>query len=67
MTLRSIRTDPHDDRERDVLRAHARDRRTIDGNAHALGPLLPQRLRHQHMRDFGRANAKCVGSKGTVG
>ena len=40
--------------------------RAFDRYAHALWFLLPQRLRHQHMRDFGSADAERIGAKSTV-
>ena len=35
----------------------------VDGDAHALRLFLPDRLRHQHMRDFGGADAEGVGAE----
>ena len=56
-----------DDGERDVLGADAGGRFAVDGDAHALRLLLPQRLRHQHMRDLRRADAERIGAEGAVG
>ena len=39
----------------------------IDGDAHARRLLLPDRLRHQHMRHFGGADAEGVGAERAVG
>ena len=40
--------------------------RAVDRDAHALGPLLPERLRHQHMRDFGGADAEGEGAESAM-
>ena len=44
--------------ERDVLGDDARRQRAVDGDAHPLRPLLPERLGHQHMGDLGGADAE---------
>ena len=38
----------------------------VDRDAHALRLLLPQRLRHQHMRHLGGADAEGVGAERAV-
>ena len=55
------------DGKHDVLRSDARSRLSVDGNAHALGLALPQRVRHQHMGDLGGADAEGVGPECAMG
>ena len=64
---RAVGADMRDDREHDVLGGDARRGTAIDRDAHALRLLLPDRLRHQHMRDFGGADAERVGAERAVG
>ena len=46
-----------DDGEDNIFRGDARRQRAIDLHQHVLGFFLNQRLRRQHMFDFGRADA----------
>ena len=63
---RPVGPDAGDDRKRDVLRADARARGSIDTDAHALRLLLPERLRHQHMGDLRGADPERVGAERAV-
>ena len=42
-------------------------RRAVDRDAHALRLLLPDRLRHQHVRHLRGADAERIGAERTVG
>ena len=50
-------------RQREILGRQAGAERAVDRDAHALRPLLPERLRHQDMRDFRRADAEGEGAE----
>ena len=67
MALCPVGADARDDGQNDILGADARGRLAADGDAHALRPFLPQRLRHQHVRDFRGADAEGVGAERAVG
>ena len=60
---RAASADMRDDGERDVLGRDARRRAAIDRDPHAPRLALPDRLRHQHMGDFGRADAERIGAE----
>ena len=64
---RAVGADMGDDRQHDVLGRNAGRCDAIDGDAHARRLLLPDRLRHQHMRHFGGADAEGVGAERAVG
>ncbi len=49
------------------LAGDAGRRAAIDRDPHALRLLLPDRLRHQHMRHLGRADAERVGAERAMG
>ena len=66
-TLRIAGTDARDDRQRHVLRRKTRCQRAVDPQPHAFRARLPDRLGHQHMRHFRRADAKGVSAKRPVG
>ena len=66
MALRAVGVHARDDGERDVLARNAGRRRALDIDAHPLRLLLPDRLRHQDVRDFRRADAEGVGAEGAV-
>ena len=55
------------DRKHDVLAGNPGRRRAIDRDAHALWLLLPNGLRHQHMRHLRRADAEGIGAERTMG
>ena len=67
MAGRAAGADMRDDGERDVLGRDARAEPAIDRDPHALRLALPDRLRHQHMRDFGGADAERIGAERAVG
>src|SRR5271170_4550821 len=67
MALRAVSADIGEDRKRDVFGADAGGSLAAHGDAHALRYFLPQRLRHQYMRHFGRADAEGVSAEGAVG
>src|SRR4028119_2195087 len=67
MPLCAICANARNDRERNVLGADPWREGPVDGNAHALGLSLPKCLRHQHVRDFGCANAEAPRAEGTMG
>ena len=67
MALRSVGADMRDDCESDVLCTDADRRGAVDRNAHALRLLLPQSLRHQHVRDLRRSDSEGIGAEGAVG
>ena len=58
VTGRTRGPDLRDDREDDVLRGHARGEFAVDRDAQRLRPLLPDRLRGEHVRHFRRADAE---------
>src|SRR5215471_4645686 len=67
MTGRAVGANARDDGEHDVLGLNARSEASVDGNAHALGLALPQRVRHQHMGDLGGADAEGVSTERAMG
>ena len=66
MAARAIGADVRDHRERNILGGDAGRGLAADGHAHAPRLLLPQRLRHQHMSHFGRADAEGVSAEGAM-
>ena len=56
-----------DDGEDDVLGGDAGRQLAVDTHQHVLGLLLDQRLRREHMLDFGRADAVRQRAEGTMG
>ncbi len=64
---RAVGADLGDDREHDVLAGDARRGLAVHRHPHPLRPLLPDRLRHQHMGHLGRADAERVGAERAVG
>src|SRR6516164_8108255 len=67
MARRAVGANARDDGEHDILRSDARSEMSVDGNAHALGLALPQRVRHQHMGNFGGADAESEGPERAMG
>ncbi len=64
--IAKVGADPRDDGERDVLGRNAAGGFAVDHNAHALRFFLPQRLRHQDVRDFGRSDSEGAGTESPV-
>ncbi len=56
-----------DDGEDNVLRGHAGRQLAVDHRAHVHGFLLDQRLRRQHVLDFGGTDAVSERAEGAVG
>src|SRR5215471_6870495 len=67
MAGRAVGAYARDDGKHDVLGRNARSEASVDGNAHALGLALPQRVRHQHMGDLGGADAEGVSAERAMG
>ena len=67
VALRAVGADAGDDRRAPYPWPPRRCRAALDLDPHSLRFLLPQRLRHQHMGDFGRADPEGIGAEGAVG
>ena len=61
------RADLADDGEDDVLGGDVRRQRAVNGDAHVLRFALDQRLRDEHVLDFGRADAVGERPEGAMG
>src|SRR4029079_11163190 len=66
VALRAVRANARDDRERDIFRGDSSSERPVDGDTHAFWFPLPKRLRHQYVRDLGRADPEGVGAECTM-
>ena len=59
--------EPADDREHDVLRAHAKGQVAFDGDGHRAGTALGQGLGGQHVLDLGGPDAEGERPEGPMG